>query len=95
LDDPEGQIQDQGRPCRALPPFAVEIMRRRLEETDGDYVFAARDPEHPFNGAASALRRLPEGVKNALHAARSSPNLSYNAFALGVRLETGLLRHQR
>jgi integrase len=41
-----------------LPAAAVEIIRRRVEATDGDYVFSAREAGKPFNGAASALRRL-------------------------------------
>jgi integrase len=49
-----------------LPPHAVEILRRRLQETSGDFVFAARNPERPFNGTASALRRLRKRMDNRL-----------------------------
>jgi integrase len=49
-----------------LPPAAVEILRRRLQGTNGDYVFAARNLERPFNGAASTLRRLRKRMKNRL-----------------------------
>jgi integrase len=47
-----------------LSPAAVEIVRRRLAKGSGDYVFAARQAGQPFNGAASALRRLRRLMNN-------------------------------
>jgi integrase len=76
-----------------LSPAALEIVRRRLAGTNGEYVFGGRDPERPFNGTASSLRRLRTLMNNraafTLHGFRRTCRTTMSR--LGVDEETAEL----